>query len=270
MKKRDKSYITLSAGSQTSRHIYHDRDSLQYSAAYPLIELKDDPIKITDDPKKLEKYLLQNFWYQKSNSLKRKKILDRVIHLNKHLKIVLDFIDEKYGSLGFDCIHISTAGSYIYSDSPGDIDLDVIVNGSFFDYTTFNEGIELIDIVGTVKKISLTVMGEDNILGKQKVIDNIENEGFVNQDTIVRELLVAPMRNVTIYGKPFDNKKNIDGRNVLVRVARQLYFASLTMEGKIPYYEKEPLKTKKALNRINEAHEIIEWLLNTDYIINKD
>ena len=72
------------------------------------------------------------------------------------------------------------------------------------------------------------------------------------------------MRNVTIYGKPFDNQKSIDSRNVLVRVARQLYFASLTIQGKIPYYDTEPLKTKKALGRINEAHEIIEWLLNAE------
>jgi hypothetical protein len=257
-------YTTLSGNNQSLNHIYHDRDSLQYNAAYPIIELNDDFIKASDNPKKIETYLLQNFWYQKGNSVKRKDILDRVVHLNKNLKIILDFINEKYGSLGFKCLHISTAGSYIYSDCPGDIDLDVIVSGSFFDYTTFNEGIELVDIVGTVKKISVTVMGEDNILGKQKVIDNIENDGFLHQDTIIRELLVAPMRNVTIYGKPFDNRKNIDGHNVLVRVARQLYFASLTIQGKIPYYEEEPLRTKKALSRINEAHEIIEWLLNTD------
>lgn len=259
-----KKHSTLSGSNQASSHIYHDRDSLQYNAAYPIIELKDDFLTASDDPKKLETYLLQNFWYQKGNSIKRKNILDRIIHLNANLEIILAFINEKYGSLGFECLHISTAGSYIYSDSPGDIDLDVIVNGSFFDYTTFNEGIELVDIVGTVKKISLTVMGEDNILGKQKVVDNIENDGFLHQDTIIRELLVAPMRNVTIYGRPFDNRKNIDGRNVLVRVARQLYFASLTMQGKIPYYDTEPLKSKKALNRIHEAHEIIEWLLNTE------
>jgi hypothetical protein len=226
-------HVTLSASDQAFKHIYHDRDSLQYNATYPLIEFREERINARDDPKKIETFLLQNFWYQKSNSLKRKEILDRVIHLNQNLDIILQFILEKYGSLGFDCVHISTAGSYIYSDNPGDIDLDVIVSGSFFDYTTFNEGIELVDIVGTVKKISVTVMGEDNIFGKQKVIDNIENNGFVHQDTIIRELLVAPMRNVTIYGKPFDNQKNIDGRNVLVRVARQLYFASLTIQGKI-------------------------------------
>jgi hypothetical protein len=259
-----KKYVTLTGSNQDFMHVYHDRDSLQYNATYPIIELKNDLIKAGDDPKKIETYLLQNFWYQKSNSLKRKEILNRVVHLNKHLKIILQFIQEKYWSLGFECIHISTAGSYIYSDSPGDIDLDVIVSGSFFDYTTFNEGIELVDIVGSVKKISLTVMGEDNILGKEKVIDNIENEGFIHQDTIIRELLVAPMRNATIFGKPFDIQKNIDGRNILVRVARQLYFASLTLQGKIPYYKEDPLKTKKALNRINEAHEIIEWLLNSD------
>ncbi len=250
--------------------MYHDRDSLQYSASYPLIELKDDFIKSADDPKKIETYLLQNFWYQKANSLKRHDMLRRVVHLNQHLKIILDFISEKYGSLGFECIHISTAGSYLYSETPGDLDLDVIVSGSFFDYTTFNQGIELIDTIGTIKKVSLTVMGEDNILGRQKIVDNIENDGFLHQDTIIRELLVAPMRNATIYGKPFDNQKNIDGRNVLVRVARQLYFASLTMQGKIPYYEEEPLRTKKALSRVNEAHDIIEWLLNTEPRLNHE
>lgn len=254
-----KNYVTLANKDQSRSHVYHDRDSLQYNASYPLIELSDEFINTSDDTKKIERYLLLNFWYQKANTNKRKEMLDRVLHLNQNLDVILEFINEKYGSLGFKCLHISTAGSYIYSDAPGDIDLDVIVNGSFFDYTTFNDGIERVDLVGTVKKVSLTVMGEDNVLGKQKVIDNIENDGFLHQDTIIREILVAPMRNVTIYGKPFDNQKSIDSRNVLVRVARQLYFASLTIQGKIPYYDTEPLKTKKALGRINEAHEIIEW-----------
>jgi len=208
--------------------------------------------------------LIENFWYQKANSEKRKRILQRTAKVNEHVDVVLDFFNKTYGHLGNECLHISIAGSYIYSDTPGDIDFNVVVTGSFFDYVTFNDGIELLDMTGSVRKVSLTVMGSDNISGKKKIVDNIENKGFMHQDTILREMIIAPMRNVTVYGVPFDNSSIVDSRNVLVRIARQLYFSALTLEGKIPYYKDEPLRTKKALSRINEAHEIIEWLLNSE------
>lgn len=257
-------YVTLSNDNQTGA-MYHDRDSLPYHASYPIVEfLSDITIKLKDDPHHIEKYLTQNFWYQRANTHKRKQMLERVMLLNHNLKIVLSFFERTYGHLGYECKHISIAGSYIYSDAPGDIDLNVVVNGSFFDYVTFNEGVESLDMTGTVRKVSLTIMGADNISGKKKTADTIENKGFMHQDTILREMIVAPMRNVTVYGMPFDNAKNVDSRNVLVRVARQLYFASLTLKGDIPYYKEDPLKTKKALSRINEAHDIIEWLLNSD------
>ena len=256
-----KRYSTLSKSRQVGQ-IYHDRDSLPYSASYPIVEFSSDTITIRESPKKLEKYLLDNFWYQKSNSEKRKQILHRVIVANQHIDIVLDFFEKSYGHLDKKCLHISIAGSYIYSDSPGDIDLNVIVDGSFFDYTTFNDGVSILDVTGTVSKISLTIMGLDNILGTKKTVDSIENKGFLHQDTILREMIVAPMRNVTVFGNPLDKIKIIDSKNVLVRIARQLYFSTLTLEGKIPYYKDEPLRTKKALSRIKEAHDIIEWLLN--------
>lgn len=257
-----KDYTTLANNSQ-SAYAFHDRDSLQYSAVYPIVAFTTEEVEPNEKEAVLEKNLIYNFWYQKANSVRRKHILARVSHVNNNLKIILDFFEKTYGHLGFTCLHISIAGSFIYSDSPGDIDLNVIVNGSFFDYTTFNQGVELLDPVGTVKKVSLTVMGIDNVSGKKKIVDTIENKGFIHQDTILREMIVAPMRNVTIYGMNFDNTQNVDSKNVLVRIARQLYFASLTLEGKIPYYQEEPLRTKKALSRINEAHQIIEWLLNS-------
>lgn len=255
-------YSTLSDKNQAD-NIYHDRDSLPYNATYPIVEFLSKKIKINENNKTLEKYLIDNFWYQKSNSKKRKQILDRTARINKHIDVVLQFFRKTYGHLGKQCLHISIAGSYIYSEAPGDIDLNVVVDGSFFDYVTFNDGVELLDMTGTVRKVSLTLMGADNISGKRKIVDNIENNGFLHQDTILREMIVAPMRNVTVYGTPFDSTKAIDSNNVLVRIARQLYFSSLTLEGKIPYYSEEPLKTKKALSRIKEAHEIIEWLLNS-------
>lgn len=187
-------------------------------------------------------------------------MLARVIHVNKHLPIVLDFIKEKYGHLGLNCLHISIGGSYIYSETPGDIDLDIVLDGSFFDYSYFNEGIEVFDTTDSIKKVSLTVMGSYNISGKEMISSEIANDGFLHQDTILREMIVAPMRNVTVYGNPFDYTFEIEHTNVLTRVARQLYFASLTLQKKIPYYEHEPLRTKKSLNRINEAHDILEWL----------
>jgi hypothetical protein len=263
-----KPYTTLAKGTAVG-HVYHDRDSIPFNAVYPLVEFQDVFMDVGADPEILQKNMVQNYWYQKANSFERAKMLERVVHLNQHLEIVLQFIEKHYKPLGFEVRHISIAGSYIHAAEPGDIDLDVVLSGSFFDYITFNEGIELLDLTGTVQKISLTVMGMENVLGHEFVSDDIRNEGFVHHDTIVREMLVAPMRNVAIYGQPFDNKKNIDGRNVLVRIARQLYFAQLTLEGKIPYYDKEPLRTRKAVKRIIEAHEIIDWLLNTSADLRK-
>lgn len=259
--KDKKPYVTLAQPGNT-QHNYHDRDSLPFNVQYPLIEFKQEFIEVGASEDLLQQQLVSNYWYQKANSLERQKILSRVKHINDNLAIVLEFIDKRYSHLGFSLLHISLAGSYAHSNEPGDIDFDVILDGSYFDYVTFNEGIEILDLTDSVSKISLTVMGMDNVLGTHFTSDTIHNDGFVHHDTIIREMLVAPMRNITVYGKPFDRKKNIDGKNVLVRVARQLYFAELTLEGKIPYYSEEPIKTRKAIKRIREAHQIIEWLLN--------
>lgn len=257
------SYTTLSEKPATpTSSTYHDRDSLPFQASYPIVYF-DEKIFIDEgcEESTLETYLLHNFWYQKANSILRKRMLDRVVHVNANLSIILDFIRNKYGKIGLECTHISIAGSFIYSEKPGDLDLDVVIEGSFFDYSYFNEGVELIDTMNSISKISLTVMGSDNISGKSHINSNIENEGFIHQDTILREIIVAPMRNVTVYGHPIDYSKSVvNNTNVIARVARQLYFASLTLQGKIPYYNQDPLKTKKALSRINEAHDILEWL----------
>jgi hypothetical protein len=242
---------------------YHDRDSLPFDARYPLIEFKDQSIIIGDTEPTLHTQLLRNYWYQRANSLERAAMLERLVHLNENLGIVVDFIDRSYGTLGFTVEHISLAGSYLHADHPGDIDFDVVLSGSYFDYVTFNDGIELLDLTGSVTKISLTVMGMENILGNAFTHDDITNDGFTHHDTIIREILVAPMRNVTVFGKVFDEQRSVDSRNVLVRIARQLYFAELTLEGRIRYYENEPLRTRKAVNRIREAYQIIDWLIHT-------
>lgn len=260
---RPEDYRTLQIPGDARLHEYHDRDSLPFNARYPLIEFKDDVIIVDESEAKLHKELLSNYWYQKANSLERQVMLERMVHVNHNLDIVLDFIDQRYANLGFTVEHVSLAGSYLHADQPGDIDFDVVLSGSFFDYVTFNAGIELLDLTGSVKKISLTLMGIENILGNKFTNDDIRNLGYTHHDTIIREILVAPMRNVTVFGKVFDETKTIDSRNVLVRIARQLYFAELTLEGKIPYYEDEPLRTRKAVNRIKEAHQIIDWLINT-------
>jgi hypothetical protein len=265
---KTKKYSTLAAGPAQS-HEYHDRDSLPFNASYPLIEFKDEIIDKGAPPESLRKHMLHNYWFQNANSLERDIILDRMVHLNKNIDIVLDFLSRQYETIGFKILHISVAGSYVYAPEPGDIDLDVVLSGSFFDYRTFNEGIELLDLTGSVQKVSVTVMGIDNILGNKFTNDDIRNQGYTHHDTILREMLVAPMRNITVYGLPFDNKKNIDSRNVLVRIARQLYFAELTLEGKIPYYENEPLRTRKAVKRIREAYQIIDWLLNNSNDLKK-
>lgn len=261
--KKIKPYTTVAKAGSKGTHSYHDRDSLPFNVKYPLVEFRDEKIAVGESRNALHKVLLGNYWFQKSNVLEREAMLKRLIHVNKHLNIVLDFINERYLPLGFTIEHLSIAGSYLHAAQPGDIDFDLILSGSYFDYVTFNEGIELLDTTGSVRKISLTVMGMDNVLGKKFTVDDIRNEGFVHHDTIIREMLVAPMRNVTVFGKIFDESKNIDSRNVLVRIARQLYFAELTLEGKIPYYEEEPLRSQKAVKRVREAYEIIDWLLNS-------
>ncbi|MCX6727225.1 MAG: hypothetical protein NTX11_00205 [Candidatus Saccharibacteria bacterium] len=252
-------YTTLTNG-KTDQATYHDRDSLPFEAVYPLIEFSDDYIEKQTDPKKLEKLLSSNFWYQKANSLQRKEMTERVALVNSNVMIILDFIKQKYGHFDQECVHISIAGSYLYSKNPGDLDLDVVLEGSFFDYSYFSNGIELLDKTNSINKVSLTVMGLDNISGARKIPSEIENEGFLHQDTIIRETLVAPMRNVTVYGRPFLTPDSLDSKNIIARIARQLYFASLTLKGQIPYYKEEPLRSKKVLSRIDEAHDILEWL----------
>ncbi|MCB9819979.1 hypothetical protein H6796_01595 [Candidatus Nomurabacteria bacterium] len=58
----------------------------------------DEFIDLSSKNELIEKYLINNFWYQKANTTKREEILKRVQHVNENLQIVLDFIDKKYGT----------------------------------------------------------------------------------------------------------------------------------------------------------------------------
>lgn len=260
--KRSASYIKLADPVKEIAHNYRDRDSIPFRVQYPLVEFTDDFIGANAPAAIIRKLVLSNYWYQRSNTLERREIVNRVKRINKNIQVVLNFIDRTYGHLGLSVEHISIAGSYAHSAKPGDIDFNVVLSGSIFDYITFTDGMELLDATGMVNKMSLIVMGMDNIRGSQLISDDIPTDGFIHQDIIMREMLVAPMRNITVYGAPLNRRKNLDNRNVLARIARQLYHAELTLAGKIPRYEEEPLKTKKAAGRIREAYEIIDWLLN--------
>ncbi len=159
--KKIRPYTTIAKAGKSKSHSYHDRDSLPFNVKYPLVEFRSEKITVGDNRHTLHKELLGNYWFQKSNVLEREAMLERLVHINKHLDIVLDFIHERYLPLGFTIEHLSIAGSYLHALQPGDIDFDLILSGSYFDYVTFNEGIELLDTTGSVQKISLTVMGID-------------------------------------------------------------------------------------------------------------
>lgn len=235
---------------------YLDSDVGNYKRIFPLAKYSF-PIDLSQK-ENVKKSLKENIWFTNSNPNQRNLIIQKLQSHNKIIEKLLKIINNRTKN---NIRHISIGGSYLFNnhkdrfDRPHDIDYNVLVSGSYFDYFNLYK-INFIKnaVLGSekIKKISFMIFGEDNIFKGSAVDDSIESEGYVHTDVTTREGLVFSWRNGTIYGKSFGYLK-INRYNLLIRIARQLYQAKLYLQNKIGLKRTLHDRQRKALNRIIEA-----------------
>lgn len=235
---------------------YIDSDVGRYKKIFPLVKYSF-PINL-GRKESIEKSLKGNIWFKNSISQQKVFMIQKIQSHNRLIEKLLKIIQKR---TRLKVCHISVGGSYLFNNcedtykGPQDIDYNVLVSGSYFDYFNFYRIKFLKNTVAAgrnIKKISFMIFGEDNIFKGTTVNDSIESEGYVHTDMAIREGLIFGWRNGTIYGNSFGHLK-MNEYNLLVRVARQLYQAKLFLQNKIGIKRTMQQRRKKALNRIIEA-----------------
>ncbi len=233
-----------------------DRKSKALFSGGPYLTLSDEFIE-KNSPTLVKREFFENFLVKKLDNNSKEELLKRIQYVHKNVGSIIDEIENKYGHK---VVHVSVAGSFSYKREALDLDLNVIVEGSIFDYYEDRSKLLHVDSLAEIKKVSFLVFGEDNLFSDVMIDDTIPTESFLHQDLIAREMTIAAMRNITIYGKSIA-KNDIDIRNVVVRLVRQLYFGRKILEGEISRYTSPKIKLSKAISRFFEAEMILLWLI---------
>jgi len=218
--------------------------------AFPLFEYSD----LVVNPNNIESIrdaLYGNVWFNNEKWKLRRVV--RMSRLSKHLISILN-------SHGIKKVkHISIGGSFLYEKKANDIDLNVLVPGSYFEYfECFDANKIKKKYFNKVEKISFMVFGEDNVFMGAPVDDQISRNNYDHDDLVMREGLVFSMRNATIFGRSIVNAP-IDVENLKVRIARQLDHAQKILLGK-SYSTGTDLtkRVSKARTRLKEALVYVE------------
>jgi len=222
-----------------------------YVDNYPILSLSEEDVfeKYTNN---LESLLKDRVWFKYASKIEKKNILDRLKTTSSLIDEIKTMIEAKHSNLHIK--HISIGGSYLFKiNNINDIDFNVIVSGSHFSYTDIYEVAEINKKLPVkVKRISIMIFGEDDFLSKTNVHDIIEVPDYIHTSLCMREGLVFPMRNVTIYGHLF-NPKELDRKNLLVRIKGQLFHAELMLEDKVDLHKNDKARLLKSVGRIAEA-----------------
>ena len=152
--------------------------------------------------------------------------------------------------------HLSIGGSYLYTAggaAVNDIDFNVIVRGSYFDYYDVYDTGSLKDrLANPIRKVSFTIFGASNVFGGTEINDLVVRDSYIHTDVTIREGLVFGWRNATLLGPTFSASPPYLP-NLLVRIDRQLYQARLLAAGKIGLDRGQKVRQAKAANRTIEA-----------------
>ncbi len=231
---------------------YTDTSAGIYTDNYPILSLSGTDF--FENRKNDLADLLKDCAYFKCADLKERENtlskLELILNLVEDVKILTK---ERYPDL--EIRHISTGGSYLFkADGSNDIDFNIIVSGSHFSYTDIFEVDEINrKLPAGVRKISLMIFGEDDFLRKTGVDDSIEVEDYIHTSLCLREGLVFQIRNVPIYGH-LCVPKNLDKKNILIRIKRQLFHAELMLEDKVDLHRNMEARLLKSIGRISEAY----------------
>jgi hypothetical protein len=231
---------------------YLDAIAGRYERVFPVARYAD--VVDLGDAESVRASLSGNLWFRSSDDARRRSMIDKVVRLEP-------VVDELCATVRFvepylEVEHISIGGSYLYCDGDvavNDIDFNVIVGGSHFDYYDVYDIDFLRDsLANPIRKISFTVFGASNVFQGTPINDLVVRDSYVHTDVTIREGLVFGWRNATLLGPAFSARAPYLP-NLLVRIDRQLYQARLLEEGRIAPDRGEKVRQAKATNRVAEA-----------------
>lgn len=231
-----------------------DSDFLVFSDRENFFKISQKYILTIED---INAEIENNFFFKQVKlEIERKLIKERVLQLNSIIAKIINIIEKKYLKK---IVSISIGGSYSYRVASVDLDLNIILDGAdFFDYCEMSEFSSDIN----VEKVSIMVFSIHDVLNKKgSENDTIITKDFNHQDLIMREFLVAPIRNIYIYGKKIEHNQFLL-KDTLIRIGRQLYYADLVLNEKIKKYSSLTQQKNKTIARIFEAQLLLKWLIN--------
>ena len=236
----------------TRENYYIDAVAGRYERVFPLARYAD--AVDLGDVESVWASLSGNLWFRLSDDARRRRMIDKVAKLRPAVDELCALVRLVEPSLEVE--HLSIGGSYLYCDEQAavnDIDFNVIVRGSYFDYYDVYD----IDFLGDsltnqIRKISFTVFGASNVFQGTPINDLVVRDSYIHTDVTIREGLVFGWRNATLLGPTFSAiPPHLP--NLLVRIDRQLYQARLLEEGRIGLDRGRKVRQAKAANRITEA-----------------
>ncbi|HMO01390.1 MAG TPA: hypothetical protein PKD37_04515 [Oligoflexia bacterium] len=178
------------------------------------------------------------------------KVLTNLKNLSNDLPSIINEIRHRYGRK---LLHLSLAGSAIFKGDPRDLDFNIILEGSIFDYSELFKANhrELCTHSNNINKLSFITFGEEDISKKTNITDSINTTWYCHEDVIARELLVYRWRNLLLYG--YDLECSVDTNMLQKRLLTGLSYARRLLLGQIGKYETFELQRSKALSRLDEA-----------------
>jgi len=230
---------------------YIDTTAGEYKNNYPILKLSYQD-SIEKYKKNLQAVMRDCVWFIYASESDRGNILNKLGIICELADNIKSKINCYYSNLNIK--HISVGGSYLFKEYASDIDFNIIVEGSYFSYRDIFE-IDDINkkLPARIKKISLMIFGEEDFLRDTNVSDVIETKDYIHTSLCMREGLVFSMRNVLIYGFKHVKPSTLDKENLLIRLKRQLYHASLMVDGKVDLHRDTKSRLLKSISRISEA-----------------
>ncbi len=155
----------------------------------------------------------------------------------------------------YNVLNASIGGSFFYKMDQiiNDLDLNIIVDGSYFEYVKLNTADMFLVPTELPIYTSLMIFGIENLTFGIKTNDTIEIGEYRHTELTFREGCVMPWRNATFYGRNFLYPANFNKQNLFVRIKRQVYYSELVLNNKISRYSVKDVQINKAYNRLAEA-----------------
>ena len=199
--------------------------------------------------------LKRNIFYADAPQGLRDALPDRITALSAVVKLAIDYFACNYPDL--EIINISLFGSFLYSDSPHDIDLLVIVRGNHYllvdiSFHPADYGLQE-QIPSSVEQIGISIKGEENL--SRIVFDPAVSVREESQKPVLeRSAAVLYHRHVTLLGPDFQEIAGLFSENSLAEASDLLINVYHRFYLDNPKYILTPHeKARKILYRLYEA-----------------